>query len=129
LDVVQRQGLRMLFHNDDIHREAAEILVGIIQQLGREHTGACPDFGNFATKSPEYALAQLRMLAPYASNICHAKDGIAQGGKFYPDDFAGSMRVMREAGFNGLYSMEFEGLGDPIQGVRHLMELTGQYLR
>ena len=128
LEVLHRHGLRMLFHNDNLQRESAEILTSIIQQLGPDRTGACPDFGNFAPKSPDFALAQLRMLAPYASNICHAKDGIAEQGTFYPDDFGASMQAMRDAAFHGLYSLEFEGLGDPIEGVRKLMNMTEQFL-
>lgn len=122
------RGKKVLFHNDDMKRESAEILVSVVQQLKPDRAGTCPDFGNFATKSAAYALAQLRMLAPYASNICHAKDGIAENGKFYPDDFAASMKVMQDAGFHGVYSLEFEGLGDPIEGVRNLMQKTEQHL-
>ena len=68
------------------------------------------------------------MLAPYASGICHSKDGIADKDKFYADDFPASMKVMRDAGFKGLYSLEFEGLGAPVEGVSKLMHLTEQYL-
>ena len=118
----------MLFHNDDMRRESAEILTSLIEQLGRERTGTCPDFGNFSPKSVAFALSQLKMLAPYASNICHAKDGIAEKGKFYTDDFAASMKIMRDTGFEGLYSVEFEGLDAPLDGVRKLITLTEQYL-
>jgi hypothetical protein len=38
------------------------------------------------------------------------------------------MKIMRDTGFKGLYSLEFEGLGDPVEGVRKLMNLTEQYL-
>ena len=128
VDVAHRRGIRVLFHNDSLQTESAEILTAVIKQLGTASTGMCPDFGNFATRSPSYALAQLRMLAPYASKICHAKDGIADDGKFYPDDFAASMKVMRATGFNGLYSLEFEGLGAPLEGVRKLMDMTKEFL-
>lgn len=128
VDAAHRRGIEVLFHNDDIRRESAEILVAVIKELGPNRTGTCPDFGNFATRSAAYALSQLRMLAPYVHNICHSKDGIAEHGKFYPDDFPASMKVMQEAGFHGIYSLEFEGLGDPIDGVRKLMELTEQYM-
>lgn len=128
VQVAQKRGIKVLFHNDDIHRENAEILVAVIQQLGRNRSGTCPDFGNFATKSAAYALDQLRMLAPYASNICHSKDGIADSGKFYADDFPASMKLMRDSGFSGVYSLEFEGLGEPIEGVRNLMHRTLEYL-
>jgi len=128
VEAARRQGIKVLFHNDDIKHESAEILTAVIQQLGRDQTGACPDFGNFATKSAAFALTQLRMLAPYASNICHAKDGIAAKGTFYADDFPASMKVMHNAGFQGIYSLEFEGLGNPLEGVANLMRLTERYL-
>jgi len=126
--IAHRRGIKVLFHNDDLRRESAEILVSVIKQLGREGTGTCPDFGNFATRSAAFALSQLRMLAPYAAGICHSKDGIADKNKFYTDDFPASMKVMRDAGFKGLYSLEFEGLGTPVEGVSKLMRLTEQYL-
>lgn len=128
VDAAHRRGIKVLFHNDDMQRESAGILTAVIKQLGSDKTGTCPDFGNFATKSAAFALAQLRMLAPYASNICHSKDGIAEKGKFYADDFPASMKVMRDAGFQGLYSLEFEGLDTPLDGVRKLMNLTEKYL-
>lgn len=128
VDVAHRQGLKVLFHNDDMRRESAEILTYLVTQLGRERTGTCPDFGNFATKSADFALSQLRMLTPYASTICHAKDGIADNGTFYPDDFPASMKVMQEAHFRGLYSLEYEGLDAPLEGVRKLIRLVDESL-
>ncbi len=128
VDIAHRRNIKVLFHNDDLKHESAEILTAVINQLGRAKTGSCPDFGNFATKSAAFALEQLKMLAPYASHICHSKDGIADDGKFYPDDFAASMKVMHDAGFRGIYSLEFESLGESVAGVRTLMEMTEKYL-
>ncbi len=128
VDVAHRRGIKVLCHNDNLQLESAETLTSVIGQLGRDRTGTCPDFGNFATKSAAFALDQLRMLAPYASNICHAKDGIADDGKFYADNFAASMKMMRDSGFKGIYSLEFEGLDTPLDGVRKLMNLTEEYL-
>ncbi len=128
VDMANRRGVKVFFHNDDMKTESAEILTAVIGHLGRNRSGMCPDFGNFATKSAEYALAQLRMLAPYASTICHAKDGIADDGKFYADDFPASMKVMLAGGFRGIYSLEYEGLGQPLDGVRKLMAMTEEYL-
>jgi sugar phosphate isomerase/epimerase len=128
VEAIHSHGIRVLFHNDDIKRETAETLVALIKELGRDRTGTCADFGNFATRSADYALSQLKLLVPYASNICHSKDGIADDGKFYPDDFPASMKVMKEAGFQGVYSLEFEGLGAPIEGVQKLLTLTETFL-
>ena len=128
VDSAQQRGIKVLFHNDDMQRESAETLTAVIKELGHDRSGMCPDFGNFATKSASFALSQLRMLAPYASNICHSKDGIADKGVFYADNFPASMKVMRDAGFRGLYSLEFEGLGTPLDGVRRLLHMTEEYL-
>jgi hypothetical protein len=38
------------------------------------------------------------------------------------------MKVMKEAGFQGVYSLEFEGLGAPIEGVQKLLTLTETFL-
>jgi sugar phosphate isomerase/epimerase len=128
VDVAHKHGIKVLFHNDNMKTESAEILTAVIAELGQDRTGTCPDFGNFATKSSAFALSQLRMLAPYASTICHSKEGIADQGRFYADDFAASMKVMRDIGFKGLYSLEFEGLDTPLEGVQKLLNLTEKYL-
>jgi sugar phosphate isomerase/epimerase len=127
-EVTQSHGVKLLFHNDSMKTESAEILTSAINQLGHNRVGTCPDFGNFAPKSAAYALSQLKMLAPYASNICHAKDGLASNGKFYTDDFPASMKVMHDSGFHGIYSLEFEGLEAPIEGVKNLLGLTEKYM-
>lgn len=124
----QARRVKVLFHNDDIRRESADLILAVLQGLGSGDAGTCPDFGNFAPKSPAYALETLTRLMPHATNICHAKDGIAEEGKFYADDFAGSMRATQAAGFRGHYSLEFEGLGEPIPGVRALMAKTLRHL-
>jgi sugar phosphate isomerase/epimerase len=128
IEAAHRHGIKVLFHNDDLQRESAETLTSIVRKLGRDRTGTCPDFGNFATKSAAFALSQLRLLAPYATNICHSKDGIAAQGKFYADDFPASMEVMNDTGFQGFYSLEFEGLDTPLDGVRKLLTLTADHL-
>jgi sugar phosphate isomerase/epimerase len=127
-EAAHARGIKLLFHNDDMTRESAETLTAVIKQLGPDRTGTCPDFGNFATKSAAFALSQLRMLAPYASNICHSKDGIADKQKFYADDFPASMKIMQDTGFHGVYSLEFEGLDTPLAGIRNLLNLTEEYM-
>lgn len=120
--------VKVLFHNDDIRRESADLILAVLAALDSPDAGTCPDFGNFAPKSPAYALETLKRLIPHATNICHAKDGIAENGKFYADDFAASMRATKAAGFRGHYSLEFEGLGPAVAGVRALMAKTLRYL-
>lgn len=125
----RQRKIKVLFHNDDIETESADQILAVIHSLKSPGVGTCPDFGNFSARGAAYMLDTLRKLMPYASNICHAKDGISDDGvRFYPDDFPGSMLVTRRDHFHGKYSMEFEGLGDPIPGVRMLIEKTMEWM-
>lgn len=123
-DYAARHGIRILFHNDSMRRESAPQIIAVIRGLHGRDAGTCPDFGNFAPKSAAYALATLRQLIPYCTNICHAKDGIGEGGHYYRDDFTASMKAMEAAHFRGHYSLEYDGPGAPIPHVFHLMQET-----
>ncbi|MGH9533221.1 MAG: sugar phosphate isomerase/epimerase family protein [Terriglobales bacterium] len=123
-DYAARHGIRILFHDDSIRRESAPQILAVIRGLGGRDAGTCPDFGNFAPKGAAFALATLKQLAPYCTNICHAKDGIGEGGHYYRDNFPASMAVMKAARFRGHYSLEYDGPGAPIPHVRHLMQET-----
>ena len=78
--------------------------------------GTCPDFGN-TFKTEEQRHAGLTMMFPYAK-ICHAKtlEFNAQG-EMTSFDFPACVALAEKAGFQGVYSIEFEGSGDPMQGV------------
>ena len=45
VEIAHRQRIKVLFHNDDIHRESAEILVSVIKQLGRRERERVPTLG------------------------------------------------------------------------------------
>ena len=106
--------------------EHPEELVELFKAVGR-NCGALPDFGNF----PDEATRQkgLKLLFPFAHAVCHAK-----GLKF--DDkgnetvfaFAECVKTSKAAGFKGVYSIEYEGEGDPYQGVQHVVDELLRYL-
>jgi sugar phosphate isomerase/epimerase len=82
--------------------------------------GACPDFGNFPE---EIRYDGLALMAPRAA-IVHAKtyDFDAEG-RFDDFDFARCLSIVRDAGFDGYLSVEYEGHGDQLQGVRQTIDL------
>jgi len=95
-------------------------VVEIVEAVGQRRFGTLPDFGNF---SPEARYAGLAALVPYAL-VIHAKtyDLDAEGN--VPEfDFARCLRIVREAGYDGYLSIEFEGQGDQYEGVRRTIEL------
>ncbi len=100
--------------------EHPEDLVKIFQAAG-SHCGALPDMGNFPDE--ETRERGLPLLYPYAKTVSHAKGlNFDASGKETGFDFPKAMHAARGAGFKGVYSIEYEGSGDPYQGVQHVID-------
>jgi sugar phosphate isomerase/epimerase len=108
------RGVRLLLENHGgISADPANI-IALGEAVGWDRFATCPDFGNFPTQSRYESLA---LIAPYAA-VCHAKAlDLDENGELPDWDFGRCMRIMREAGFDGYYSAEFEGKGDQYAGV------------
>ena len=69
------------------------------------------------------------MLFPYAHVVCHAKglefDAQGRETKF---DFPKCVEISKQAGFKGVYSIEYEGPGDPYLGVQKVLDELVKYL-
>jgi sugar phosphate isomerase/epimerase len=97
------------------NRETARTLFERVPGLA-----AAPDFGNFKEEERYDFLAEL---APRAS-IVHAKTlDFDASGRMSAFDFGRCVRIMEDAGFDGYYSIEFEGRGDQIDGVKRSLVL------
>lgn len=106
--------------------EHPEDLVKVFQGVG-EHCGALPDMGNF----PDEATRQrgLPLLYPYAPTVSHAKGlDFDEHGIERAFDFARAMQAAKHAGFKGVYSIEYEGAGDPYTGVQNVVNELVRYL-
>jgi Xylose isomerase-like TIM barrel len=95
-------------------------LVNLFKKVNSLYFGSLPDFGNFpdaATRARGLAL-----LFPYALTMCHAKglEFDAQGNEM-KYDFPACMAAAERAKFRGTYSIEYEGSGDPYQGVQNVL--------
>ena len=107
--------------------EHPEELVKLFQGVGKDFKGALPDFANFPDEPTRER--GLKLLVPYARVLCHAKglEFDAQGNetKF---NFARCMEISKRAGFKGIYSIEFEGPGDPYVGVQKTLDELLRFL-
>ncbi len=106
--------------------EHPEELVELFKGVGK-NCGALPDFGNF----PDEATRQkgLKLLFPYGRTVCHAKGlKFDDKGNETMFDFAQCVKTSKAAGFKGVYSIEFEGEGDPHTGVQHVVDELLRYL-
>ncbi len=121
------QGIFVIIENHGgVGSEHPEELVGLFEAVGA-NCGALPDFGNF----PDEATRQkgLRLLFPFARTVCHAKGlKFDSKGSETEFDFPQCVKTSESAGFKGIYSIEFEGEGDPHAGVQHVIDELQRYL-
>jgi sugar phosphate isomerase/epimerase len=122
------RGVHVIIENHGgVGSEHPEELVKLFQEVGSDYFGALPDFANF----PDEATRErgLKLLFPHAHVVCHAKGlEFDATGKETKYDFAGAIAASRQAGFKGVYSIEFEGPGDPYVGVQKTLDELIKYL-
>jgi len=122
------KGVRVIVENHGgFGSDHPEDLVKLFKLVGAERIGALPDFGNFPDEPTREK--GLKLLFPYAQTVCHAKgldfdaDGAEKG-----YDFPQAMAIARKAAFRGVYSVEFEGPGDPYAGIQKTLDELLKYL-
>ncbi len=121
------KGVHVLVENrKGFGAENPEELVKLMKLVGPGRIIALPDFGNF----PDELARQkgLKMLFPYAPTVCHATglefdaNGVETG-----YDFPEAMEIAKRSGFHGVYSIEFEGRGDPYAGIQKTQDELLKY--
>jgi sugar phosphate isomerase/epimerase len=104
-----------------------EALVKLFKLVGRDRLGALPDFADFSDEPTREK--GLRMLFPYAPTLCHAKgQDFDAAGAETSYNFPQAMEISSEAGFRGIYSIEFDGPGDPYVGIQKTLDELLRYL-
>jgi sugar phosphate isomerase/epimerase len=123
------RGVKVLIENHGNVAGKAENIVAIIKGAGPAWVGAVPDFGNFAEAERFHGL---ELLFPYGSVVCHARyetpGGAEMDGKLVTFDMSRCMKIARAAGFEGVYSAEFAGEGDPFAGTQKIIDEVVKYL-
>ncbi len=122
------KGVHVIIENHGgVGSEHPEELVKLFKLAGADTVGALPDFGNFPDE--ETRERGLAVLFPYAHVVCHAKglqfDSAGTETKF---DFPKCVEISKKAAFKGIYSIEYEGPGDPYEGVQKTLDELLKYL-
>ena len=89
-----------------------------------------PDFGNtLAAKDPDYAYRGIDAMFGQAYCISHVKSSETNSqGITVHVDMAKTFGFMKQHGYKGYCSMEWDDAGDPYQGTAELIRTTVQYL-
>lgn len=122
------KGIRVIIENHGgVGSEHPEELVKLFKEVGGNFIGALPDFGNFPDETTRWR--GLALLFPYARTVCHAKglefDSSGDETRF---NFAKCVAISKEAHFKGVYSVEYEGPGDPYEGVQKVVDELVKHL-
>ena len=123
----QSRNVRVTIENHGgISGDPAKI-VELIKAVNNPYMGTCPDFGN-GFKSEAARHAGMEALFPYAK-VCHAKTlEFDRQGEMTSFDFPACVALAEKSGFTGMYSIEYEGSGDPMQGVSWTLALLKKAL-
>ena len=101
-------------------------LVEVVKALHSPFVGVCLDLGNFREGEADEGV---KLLAPYAIHV-HAKSH-----SFDPDgeetkiNYGAAVQTLRTAGYDSVFSIEFEGDGSPAEGIRKTQALIEKYWR
>lgn len=137
-EYAQTKGVRTCIENHGFFAQDPERVEAIVNGVAHENFGALVDIGNFLCADADPAKA-VGLLAPYAFHVhCkdfHVKKGtepeppdgffMSRGGNFLRGAIVGHgdvpvlqcLRLLKNAGYDGWYTVEFEGMEDSETGA------------
>jgi sugar phosphate isomerase/epimerase len=102
----------------------ADNILKIIRATDPKWVGALIDFGNFP---PAIRYDEIAKLAPYAFATHVKVNEFDQNGEAASYDFPRVLSILKKQRFKGPISIEYEGKGDPLEGVRKSRALILKY--
>lgn len=110
------KGIALVVENHGGIARNPETLVTILKSAG---VGALPDIGNFPDE--ETRQRGLALMFPLAGSVAHAKmrDDM---------DFVRCLQIAKDAGFDGIWSVEASGRLDPFVEVQTMIEALRKHL-
>jgi sugar phosphate isomerase/epimerase len=118
------------FENDNPVSENPLFLARAIREVSSPWIRANPDFCNSMMSGNEkFGYEALSALFPLAWSICHIKEfESGENGKTMSVNLGRAFGILKESGFRGFCSMEFDSEGDPFQGTAELIRKSLEYL-
>lgn len=124
----RRKGIRVIVENHGgLGSEHPENLIRVFKSVNSSYFGALPDFGNFP--NAEARARGLDLLFPYATIVCHANGlNLNVQGSETDYNFPACIEIAKQERFRGVYSVEFDGSGDPYSGVQDVINELLKYV-
>jgi sugar phosphate isomerase/epimerase len=124
LPLAKQLNIKLTIENHGGVSKKADTILKVIKGTDPKWVGACLDFGNWPA---DVRNSESAKLAPYAYHVhakCHefTPDGEAVG-----MDYKYLLGLLQKANYTGAVSIEFEGSGDQMEGVKKSMALIKKY--
>lgn len=98
-----------------------ENIVRIVRAVDSELVGTCPDFGNFPGDVDRYA--GLERLASRALHVHAPSARFDHEGEERSIDYGRCLRLLRDRGYDGAITVEYNGGGDDLEGCLRTRDL------
>ena len=116
--------IRISIENHGGVSKTAANVVKIIKGTDPKWVGALVDFGNFPL---EHKYEEVEQVAPYAF-VTHVKVNVFdENGEAKEYDFPRVLAMLKKNRYKGPISVEYEGKGDPVEGVQKTKALILKY--
>jgi sugar phosphate isomerase/epimerase len=130
LEYASAKNVVVSLENDNPVSEDPFFLISLVEKVNSPWLHTLPDFGNtLAAKDPDYAYPGIDAMFSHAYCIAHVKSSEINGqGVTVHVDMARTFGIMKQHGYKGYCSIEWEDAGDPYPGTDELIRQTVQYL-
>ena len=130
VEYASARNIVVALENDNPVSEDPFFLVALVEKVNSPWLHTLPDFGNtLAARDPDYAYRGIAAMFGKAYCISHVKSSETNSkGVTVHVDMAKTFGVMKQHGYQGYCSMEWDDAGDPYQGTADLIRQTVQYL-
>ena len=122
-DYGQSRGVQVITENFRSLASRPEPLLAVLS-LCEGRVGLCADFGNYPLPGRK---ENLSAILPHATSV-HAKPEFGDNGQMDRTEFEGNLDLAREHGFDGPFSLIYEGDGDEWHGVARIRDVVQKHI-
>jgi sugar phosphate isomerase/epimerase len=130
-DYAAKKNVVVHLENDDPVSEDPFFLVQVIEKVKSPWLRALPDFGNsLVAHDEEFSNRAMEEMFSHAYGICHVKNGgTNEQGKLVAVNLARTFEILKQHGYKGYCSIEYDAPGDPYKPTAEMVEQTVKFLR
>lgn len=122
----EQTGVRVMIENHGGVSVSPENIIHIMDQVGSDHCRVLADFLNWP-KEDDY-LANLKKVAPYAWAIHGKFLSFDDAGESNEIDCGAAIKILKDAGYDNPWGIEYEGRTDDHEGVLKSKALLEKHL-